>query len=542
MPNCKDWKENKNINPYTNRVISKDLPVYKNLEKICTETGKVCKDFKNEPKYNPLTGNKLNNEQLRKLITDICNEYDEELQKNTKDAEIFQGVCMIDENRLSCTEYETVKLKDHQNKVCKYIAKNDPLGLLLFHSVGSGKTITSITVIRCILEKNPDIKVFVITPTSLVDNFKKELEKVKINFPDNVKIYSHGIFINKIKKNGTEFCKDSVIIIDEAHHFKTKIKGVNGKQTKILMRATSRAKQVFLLTATPIQNKFEEFANLYAMINNEEDNLPYLYDIFSNGSESTLKKMLHNKISYFKNKDTEDYPSVTNSDIDFYMTKKYYELYKHVEENNLDMFSDRFGNSRDLIVFLNGIRRAVNNIDDNVPTPKIIWAVKHLRKSNKSGKKVLVYSNWLKSGTKLIQDKLDHENIEYSVVNGSMTASERQKAVNKYNSNKTNILFVSSAGAEGLDLKETRSVIILEPHWNNEKLRQVIGRAVRYKSHSTLPPNQRHVDIYNLILRKPKKNRGKDTRESADVLLQNISSEKEIKIDKFYELLIDSSI
>jgi hypothetical protein len=63
---------------------------------------------------------------------------------------------------------------------------------------------------------------------------------------------------------------------------------------------------------------------------------------------------------------------------------------------------------------------------------------------------------------------------------------------------------ITSAGAEGLDLKETRRVIILEPHWNNEKLNQVIGRAVRYNSHKELSESKRQVDIYHLMLIKPK--------------------------------------
>jgi hypothetical protein len=27
-------------------------------------------------------------------------------------------------------------------------------------------------------------------------------------------------------------------------------------------------------------------------------------------------------------------------------------------------------------------------------------------------------------------------------------------------------MFISAAGSEGLDLKETKNVIIMEPHWN----------------------------------------------------------------------------
>ena len=46
-----------------------------------------------------------------------------------------------------------------------------------------------------------------------------------------------------------------------------------------------------------------------------------------------------------------------------------------------------------------------------------------------------------------------------------------------------------------MDLKGTRLMQVLEPHWNVEKLNQVIGRAIRHGSHSALPENEREVDV-----------------------------------------------
>ena len=34
-------------------------------------------------------------------------------------------------------------------------------------------------------------------------------------------------------------------------------------------------------------------------------------------------------------------------------------------------------------------------------------------------------------------------------------------------------------------------------------MEQIIGRAVRYKSHDKLPVSERRVDVYNLILKTP---------------------------------------
>ena len=45
---------------------------------------------------------------------------------------------------------------------------------------------------------------------------------------------------------------------------------------------------------------------------------------------------------------------------------------------------------------------------------------------------------------------------------------------------------------------------ILEPHWNEEKLKQVEGRGIRYKSHEDLPPEERNVNIQRFLATRPR--------------------------------------
>ena len=58
------------------------------------------------------------------------------------------------------------------------------------------------------------------------------------------------------------------------------------------------------------------------------------------------------------------------------------------------------------------------------------------------------------------------------------------------------ILPKSGAGAEGISLRNCRTVHIMEPYWNNVRLDQVKGRAIRICSHEDLPYEQRLVNIY----------------------------------------------
>ena len=61
------------------------------------------------------------------------------------------------------------------------------------------------------------------------------------------------------------------------------------------------------------------------------------------------------------------------------------------------------------------------------------------------------------------------------------------------------VLLITQSGAEGISLRNVRQVHILEPYWNNIRLDQVIGRAVRTCSHTALPRGDRDVRVYRYV-------------------------------------------
>lgn len=62
-------------------------------------------------------------------------------------------------------------------------------------------------------------------------------------------------------------------------------------------------------------------------------------------------------------------------------------------------------------------------------------------------------------------------------------------------------LMITQSGSEGISLKNVRQVHMLEPYWNDIRIRQVIGRAIRAKSHLSLPENERVVETFMYILK-----------------------------------------
>jgi energy-coupling factor transporter ATP-binding protein EcfA2 len=117
------------------------------------------------------------------------------------------------------------------------------------------------------------------------------------------------------------------------------------------------------------------------------------------------------------------------------------------------------------------------------------------------------------------------------------------------------ILMITSAGAEGLNLKAVRSIHILEPYWNKARLDQVFGRGVRLCSHMSLPISDRTVERYIHISKFPEKiydemiARGTnmflqstDNNQSTDQYLYELSKRKEAINGAFVELMRRSSV
>ena len=98
------------------------------------------------------------------------------------------------------------------------------------------------------------------------------------------------------------------------------------------------------------------------------------------------------------------------------------------------------------------------------------------------------------------------------------------------------IILISPAGSEGINLKNVRQVHILEPFWNEVRIEQMIGRAIRQCSHADLPMNERNVTVYRFkMVRKNKK-------ETTDEKMEDISRRKNNLIQSFLEAIREVAV
>lgn len=97
-------------------------------------------------------------------------------------------------------------------------------------------------------------------------------------------------------------------------------------------------------------------------------------------------------------------------------------------------------------------------------------------------------SNWDNVPSSLIAELSELRNIEYKNTYGDIIK----------------VFMITSSGAEGISLKNTRYVHIVEPHWHPVRIEQVIGRARRICSHQDLPAELRTVEVFIYLMKVPK--------------------------------------
>jgi len=404
----------------------------------------------------------------------------------------------------TCINRSKKEPHNHQKIIVNYMMKNR--GLIVYHKVGSGKTLTAILVSQCFLDRFPYKNVIVITPAGLLENFKKEMMTCYKNilYKEKYLFYSYNGFSNLCKNNSDFSCKNSLVIIDEGHNLRTPFtiskKGkITGLFNGVITDCAQNADKVLLLTGTPLYNSQNDIVPLYNMIKDPKE----AYE-----TEKTFNfNKINCKISYYDSGKSADFPKRVNNLIPLVMDENYLKKYNQIIEdigNETDarnFFTKSLYGDKDLAAFYNAVRRAVNNLEDK-NSPKIKWVIDKIVQ-NEIESPVIVFSHFLDAGNDIIAKQLKSKKIPYAYINGSISMEKRKKIVQDYNNGLINVLLISKAGGEGLDLKKTGSVILLEPSWNESTIEQVVGRAIRYKSHAELPLKKRVVNVYYLDLIKP---------------------------------------
>ncbi len=122
------------------------------------------------------------------------------------------------------------------------------------------------------------------------------------------------------------------------------------------------------------------------------------------------------------------------------------------------------------------------------------WSIVDSGEESKSKPKFVLYT-----GTETAEEKEVIRNVynsNWDLLPAALAAQLREIHPNNHRGEIIRVLMITAAGAEGINLENTRFVHIVEPYWNLVRIEQVVGRARRICSHKNLPPDMRTVQVF----------------------------------------------
>lgn len=196
-------------------------------------------------------------------------------------------------------------------------------------------------------------------------------------------------------------------------------------------------------------------------------------------------------------------------------------------------------------------RQLTNTIDGHQSSPKIDDIVHRVTVADRAGRKSLIYSFFLGRGLRLVEKHLAENGVKFASFTGGETTKEKEDIVKRHNTDQLRVLLISKSGAEGLDLKNTSYVHLLEASWNESITQQVIGRARRYKSHDGARGIPKTVKAFRYFACMPPES-GVDINTytgyrallhfSADEILRKMARDKDVVLTHFLKAIIEWSL
>jgi nucleoside-triphosphatase THEP1 len=424
-----------------------------------------------------------------------------------------------------------------------------------------------------------------LTPDDI--EYKNIMTKSKKRIDKYYTIYSYHKFVELVKLNKIKL-KQTLLIIDEIQNMISE-RGIFYKSLKKIIDKSDDKSRILLLSATPMFDKPVEIAltlNLLKPKNplpiNNEFNQEFM-QIKKNLSGVSyqaknikkFKSMIQGLISYYRGAPPAAFPE---------------EIFKIVRCKMSDFqYKTYLGSMSDEDNYIRGSFRSVDIL--NMPNnffigPRIISNIafpnksvglsgfsslkeEKLRISNikkystkfyKIYKKmkqaegpVFIYSNFKEiGGLKTFMSFLEFHGFKnyktfgkgekrfalWSGDESHIIKEEIKYAFNQKENKNGNIIKIilgSPSMKEGVSLLRVSQVHVMEPYWNLSRIKQIVGRAIRFCSHKDMPKRRRFVEVFLYLSVYP-------GIETIDEYIWKLAKKKNKLISNFETALKESAI
>ncbi|HQR01413.1 MAG TPA: DEAD/DEAH box helicase, partial [Ferruginibacter sp.] len=385
-------------------------------------------------------------------------------------------------------------------------------GGILADDMGLGKTIQALSMLEHYKETNGGLKSIVVCPTTLIYNWKNEVEKFTPSLSWHI---HHG---STRSRNAEELEKHNVIIttygtlrsdiqlllkvqydyviLDESQA----IKNPSSKVTKAACLLTARNR--LCMSGTPLQNNtFDIFAQMNFLNPGLLGNMEFFRNEFATpidkfgeqDQKEHLRKLLYPFIlRRTKEQVAKDLPEKTETILFCEMEEQQrtiYDLYRNTYREKIMGSIDDQGIAKSQLTILQGLMKlrqicdspAILNEEEKHPNHSIkLEELAREIEENIGDHKALIFSQFL-GMLSLIKKKLTEDNIKFEYFDGSTSATDREKAIQNFQNNDECRVFLISlkAGGVGLNLTAADYVYIVDPWWNPAVEQQAIDRTHR---------------------------------------------------------------
>jgi SNF2 family DNA or RNA helicase len=410
------------------------------------------------------------------------------------------------ENKLADISSRTIALPDNFNGILreyqlmgfKWLKTLSELGFggILADEMGLGKTIQIIAFL--LSERNK--KTLIICPTSLIYNWKEELQR----FAPSLKVLiAHGADRGETINSFEEYdvllttygtlrldigrYSDTVFdycVIDEGQN----IKNAAAQNTKVIkeIKAVTR----FALTGTPIENNITDLWSIFDFV------MPgYLYSkekfqekfiLKGAGNLESLKLLIKPFILRRTKKEViEELPDKIERKLIVSMTAAQKAVYSNYIKTVRAKVKNNTEGKIEIFSYLTKLRQICLDpsliLEDYAGgSGKLEVALELIKEHIAEGGKILLFSQFTSVLDK-IGERLNEEKIEFYHLDGKTKPKDRIKRVKEFNeSGEVKVFLISlKAGGTGLNLTSANLVIHFDPWWNPAVEDQATDRAHR---------------------------------------------------------------
>ncbi|XP_069683396.1 chromodomain-helicase-DNA-binding protein Mi-2 homolog isoform X2 [Periplaneta americana] len=295
----------------------------------------------------------------------------------------------------------------------------------------------------------------------------------------------------------------AVLVVDEAHRLKS-------NQSKFFrLLASYNITYKLLLTGTPLQNNLEELFHLLNFLCREKFNdLAAFQNEFADISKEDQVKKLHEMLGphmlrRLKTDVLKSMPSKSEFIVRVELSPMQKKYYKFILTRNFEALNPKGGGQQvSLLNIMMDLKKCCNHpylfpaaAQEAPTTPngtyettaltkasgKLVLLSTMLRKLKEQGHRVLIFSQMTKM-LDILEDYLEGEGYKYERIDGNITGSVRQEAIDRFNAPGAQqfvFLLSTRAGGLGINLATADTVIIYDSDWNPHNDIQAFSRAHR---------------------------------------------------------------